>query len=192
MSEVARMLNNTGSMLPVHFSPDSATKALGTAETEVTVLQGKVDVARRDFDASAANVGRMPSSETGVVTLTQGSQISAKQSDAAVSAPVSLDSKQMTTLSTQVKITDNTFQKAVVIDPSSFGNNSSGSGGKGAEPVAHPALPIAATNLPAPPAITPNDIGIPGAINVNQVFNPLPVNTQGTLRHVHVVIVTGP
>ena len=74
-------------------------------KTEVTVLQGKVDVAKVGI-----------SQNTPSVQLTAGTQISS-QSPLNSGGMVKLNDVQMSTVSNTSKVADNTFTKAVTIEP---------------------------------------------------------------------------
>ena len=91
-------------------------KGLSAPKTEVTVLQGKVDVASAGPAAAAAPAH-----------LTAGSQMSTQVG--APSAVVKLNDAQMASVSTGSKVQDNTFTKAVTIEssPERSSNSSSSS-----------------------------------------------------------------
>lgn len=94
------------------------------ARTEITVIQGKVEVAK---DAPASDLkGRKLASPPQVVALTAGMQISSKQGDAQLARPVTLDTKQLASLAAVSKVQDNTFAKAVILDLSPSGNGMPG------------------------------------------------------------------
>jgi hypothetical protein len=87
-------------------------------KTEITVVQGKVDV-----NASVSN----PAPKT-TVSLTAGSQLTtgAGVPSTAPMAPVKISEAQMKTLTFETRIVDNTFAKAVTIEP--MNNNDQGQG----------------------------------------------------------------
>ncbi len=160
MKDIGRLLNHSEGALPPSGFSQAATQAQAGGSTEVTVLQGKVEVARKDFDASAnAAAGRTPASvngaagtaggggaNSGIVALSAGNQLTSRQSDggAALEKPATVDSGKLASLSSSVKTVDNTFQKAVTIDPASLASNppassSSGSSGNGGDKSRAPA-----------------------------------------------------
>jgi hypothetical protein len=168
-------------------SQDSKMKS----STEVSVLQGKVDVGKHDFNASATTSGRNPAS-AGIVSLTAGTQISTSLANSTLSAPKTMDAGQMKTIASESKVVDTTFQKAVVIENSSQngqGGRSPASSGAAPEAV-HQILASAEVPLPPAPPVRPADLNIPGALGPNQIFNQPAINTQGTLKKLRVVITT--
>ncbi len=201
MKDVNKLLKNSSGTLPPSSlaSKDASTKAT----TEVSVLQGKVDVGKNDFNASAATAGRNPAS-TGVVSLTAGTQISTGLGSATMAPPKTMDVSQMKAISTEAKVVDNTFQKAVVVEtPAANGNSGNGNGGQaqGRSPASSsgpgPAsegvqrvLASAEVPLPPPPNVRPADMNIPGSLGPNQIFNQPAINTRGTAKKLRVTIVT--
>jgi hypothetical protein len=203
MKDVSKLLNNRveGTLPPEKFADG---KKDDKALTQVSVLQGAVAVGKQDFNTSAAAAGRVPAS-SGVVTLKAGTQIQTGFSDKKVEAPKTMDAVQMKTMTTEAKVVDNAFQKAVVIEnpastasrdgrsPSSTtpGSSSGPSMNTGPAPDAiHQVLASAEVPLPPPPSIKPADLNIPGSLGPSQIFNQPAINTQGTLKRLHVVIVS--
>jgi hypothetical protein len=197
MKDVSKLLNNTSGALP----PSSLASSQGSdakASTEVSVLQGKVDVGKKDFNASAMSAGRTPAS-AGVVSLTAGTQISTSLSNATIAPPKAMDAVQMKAIATEAKVVDTTFQKAVIVEnpnPSSNGNGSQGrspasTGEHGFNPEGvHRDLASAEIPLPPPPNVRPIDLNIPGSLGPNQIFNQPPINTQGIMKRLHITITT--
>lgn len=203
MKDVNKLLKNSSGTLPPASlaSKDASSKA----STQVSVLQGKVDVGKNDFNASAMTAGRNPAS-AGIVSLSAGSQISTALGSSTLAPPKTMDATQMKAIATEAKVVDSTFQKAVIIEsPASNGNGNSTNNGNGQQQgrspasngsmgpssdAVHQVLASAEVPLPPPPNVRPSDMNIPGALNPNQIFNQPPINTQGTLKHLRIVIVT--
>lgn len=187
MKDVSKLLNNVSGALPPSSLASQGTDA--KASTEVSVLQGKVDVGKRDFNASAMAAGRAPAS-AGIVSLTAGTQISTNLSNATIAPPKAMDAGQMKAIATEAKVVDTTFQKAVIVENNS--SNSNGNGSQGRSPASvgdHGANPdgvhrvLASTDvpLPPPPNVRPIDLNIPGSMGPNQIFNQPAINTHGIL-----------
>lgn len=203
IKEVNKLLrNSSGTLPPAALASKEGDSAKGT--TEISVLQGKVDVGKRDFNTSAASAGRTPAS-SGVVSLTAGTQITTGVGASTLAAPKTMDAGQMKTLSTEAKVVDNTFQKAVVLEsPASSSSSSSNSGdskGSGRSPSStgssgpapegiQKVLASTEVPLPPPPTIKPTDLNIPGAITPTQIFTQPAINTQGALKKLRIVIST--
>jgi hypothetical protein len=195
MKDVSKLLNNSsGALLPANMvSKDSNVKS----STEVTVIQGKVDVGKKDFNAHATSEGRVPAS-AGVISLTAGNQISTSLSSNTLAPPKTVEANQMKAIATEAKVVDTTFQKAVIIEnPNSNSNNSSQGRSPASSSMSGPSpeavrqvLATTEVPLPPPPAIRPTDLNIPGALGPNQIFNQPAINTQGTLKKLRVMIVT--
>lgn len=125
-------------MTPPPGSPESKPGApkQEVAKTEITVLQGKVEVAQKPSELEKkANPG---AAAPKAVALTAGTQLVTTSADAAkgdkMEAPkiTKLDTTQLQQVSASAKVADNTFQNAVVIDTSAdSGSQSGGSQGKG-------------------------------------------------------------
>jgi len=93
----------------------------GEAQTVVTVFQGKVDVAAAP---KAKEEGKPAQKIAPVVSLTAGTQLSTGGDvPAAASQPVKLSETQLTALKVETKIADNTFAKAITIEPMSNESN---------------------------------------------------------------------
>lgn len=119
------------------------------AKTEITVIQGQVDVAKpvsKDDKKEGRTLANAPEK---VVSLTAGMQLSASggkgQGETQLSKPVVLDAKQLQTIAQVAKFNDNTFKVAVAIDPA----NGPGAGTPGG------------AVLPQLPEIAPPEIVIP-------------------------------
>ncbi|MFL5815315.1 MAG: FecR domain-containing protein [Bdellovibrionia bacterium] len=194
LKDVGKLLKNTSGTLPPAALASQEPNL--KSSTEVTVLQGKVDVGKHDFNASAMTAGRNPSS-AGIVSLTAGNQISTALGSAAITAPKMMDAGQMKTIATEAKVVDTTFQKAVIVENSNQGGQGSrspaSSGGPGLAPSPdgiHRVLASTEVPLPPPPPVRPIDLNIPGALGPNQIFNQPAINTQGSLKKLRVVITT--
>jgi hypothetical protein len=195
MKDVSKLLNHgsSGFIPPSVASKDSSIQST----TEVTVLQGKVDVGKKDFNASATTAGRNPAS-AGIVSLTAGPQISTSLANATLAPAKTIEAGQMKAIATEAKVVDTTFQKAVIIENTNSNSSSQGrspaSNSSGTSPMPEGVHRVLATTdipLPPPPPVRPSDLNIPGALGPNQIFNQPAINTQGTLKKLHVVIVTG-
>lgn len=154
------------------------------AKTEITVIQGKVEVAKED--ANKDKGGRKPSSSPQVVALTAGMQISSKQGDAQLAKPVTLDSKQLASLASVAKVQDNTFSKAVLLDVGQSKDQNGGPGGAGGIGEAtKKAIEGAIAAAPPPPVIRPDSFGGPKFDPTN--FGPR--NTTAGMRRLKVIVV---
>ncbi len=140
-------------------------------KTSVTVLQGKVDVAN--------STGSMPP-----VHLAAGNQLTT-QVGTPSGAVVKLNDTQMTTVSSNSKVSDNTFVKAVTIESApvqhastaaSNGNSSSGNssrspaeaGSSSSSGSASSSLAAVAVQIPTV-SVSFSEIGVPGAPGVATV-----------------------
>jgi hypothetical protein len=162
--------------------------------TQVTVLQGAVAVASHEPTSAAGNT-------SGAVVLTPGMQMQtnnfALSGQSGSSTPKTLDTSQMTALSSSTKIADLTFQKAVTIDPNQSSSSQnrdpassgSGSGSSTDNSISHSVITTTVA-LPPPPPVTPAALGVPGAFAPNTAITQTPVNPLGTPTRLHVVIVT--
>jgi hypothetical protein len=190
--EVSKLLHNSsGTLAPDHFAKNSGL----TGSTQVSVIQGAVDVGKHDFDARAMASNRTLSSPD-VIRLKGGTQASAILGANALSAPKALDASQMKTLSSEARVVDSTFKNAVVVENNSGNGRSPASNGSGSslqgptQEGLHRILASTDVPLPPPPPVRPADINIPGALGPNQIFNQPAINTQGTLKRLRVVITT--
>ena len=162
-------------------------------KAEITVLQGKVDV---------SNMGASHSSAP--IHLSSGDQLSTKPS-AGSPTTVKLSEVQMTTASSNSRVAENTFSKAVTIETgsdtrgpastNSSGNNSSTGSSSGSTAGSTPAAAAAAMANPAIASITTSvptvsipfsEINVPGAPSV--VNNPSPINQNNRSYHVTVTV----
>lgn len=191
MKDVGKLLNSgSGTLPPASLaSQGSAPKA----STEVSVLQGKVDVGKHDFNATAMTAGRNPAS-LGVVRLTAGTQTLAALNNATIAPPKVMDATQMKVIATDAKVVDMTFQKAVVVENNSSNSQgrspaSNGESGSGSEGI-HRVLASTEVPLPPPPNVRPIDLNIPGSLGPSQIFNQPAINTQGVMKRLHITIST--
>jgi hypothetical protein len=200
LKDVNKVVNHSSGTLPPAGLAGANSSGHGT--TQVAVLQGQVDVGKRDFNAAAYTAGRNPAS-SGVVTLQAGSQLITSHADGKVGTPQTMSAPQMNAISTEAKVVDNTFQKAVVIENASNHSSEEKSGDQGRSPASthdsgasvapeavHEVLASAEVPLAPPPAVKPADLNIPGALGATQIFNQPAINTQGTLKRLHIVITT--
>jgi hypothetical protein len=155
--------------------------------TQVTVLQGAVAV-------SSAQQGT--ASGPSIAVLTPGMQLQTNNfgsaSDQAVTPPKTLDSNQITALSTSTKVADTIFQKAVTVDPnqtSSQGRDPASTSGGSSDSSSHSIITTTVA-VPPPPVVTPSALGVPGAFSPSTAITQTPVNPLGTPTRLHVVIVT--
>jgi len=186
MDEVRHVILNPNKPLPVQAAPAASLGGANgelhsnrpeMAKTEITVLQGQVDVKKEVPKIE----GRAPSSikEEKVVSLTAGNQLVTKQGDVAPMKAVVLDTKQLASISKDIKVIDNTFAKAVVIDTSAT-----------SAPSAEVMHTVMSTAVVAPPAMTVSmgDVGVAGTFGVTQSFTQRPVNTGPVYRHLKVIV----
>lgn len=167
-------------------------------QTQITVLQGKVDVAKSDH-ALDGSLARGPAS-AGAISLSAGQQITAS-----ATAPMptqtqvtTLSTTQLSSLAATATVQDNTFSKAVVLNinttsaagPSNGGSSSPSGGGAGAPPGAAPGSGLAtlaelssavATNtVTAAPTVSLSQIGVPGTFGAANPAAPTPFVHTGT------------
>jgi hypothetical protein len=169
-------------------------------KTDVTVIQGKVDVAKAGIAVTSDPVH-----------LTAGSQITAQAG--VPNTIIQLNTVQMTTVANTSHVADNTFTKAVTIEntPEPKSSSTSNSGSTASNGSTHssdrkpadansssaPAAPLAgsvqsslagiAANAPTIP-VKFSDIGVPGAPSVQSAV--LPVAQQNKSSY-HVTVVVG-
>lgn len=201
MKQAASAIKSPGAPPPA--SAGSGGGAAPAAKTEVTVVQGRVDVEPPKPKDSA----RVPAAaKQAVVSLTAGKQLTTSTGDAAPAKPVALSASQMSEVKSTAKIEDNTFKKAIVLDMSggSSGGSNSGSGGGSsgsggasagggvgnltASIIADTiAAPSAAVSIPASAATA----GFAGTISATNILNgPPAVNLiAGGLRRVKIILV---
>ena len=196
MNEIRHVVMNPGKPLPVVPAipaglgkgalgrPDAprvpGLKALQpeAAKTEITVLQGQVDVKK---GLEKPKDGRAPSAvtEPKVVSLTAGTQLVAKQGDVAPMKAVTLNTKQLAAITQEVRVADNTFQKAITIDPAGMG------GAIGAETQAAVIAMMAAAPQPT---VLMSDVGVAGTFSVESSFTHKDEQTQTTNKNVKVLV----
>lgn len=193
-----------------------AAGAPSAAKTEVTVLQGKVEMAKQDSPnlGSGKSASAAVSKGTGSVMLTSGMQVASTQGDKQLAKPVLLDSSQLKSLSASAKVQDNTFTRAIVIDAPSndkqgsgqngasgreggFGRAPSSSGGFGSDGMESAAgeatreALASAIAVPFGPPVPVGDAGFAGTFGHNQVFEPKPrFNEQAGTHHLRVIVIT--
>lgn len=152
------------------------------ASTQVTVVQGRVDV-----EPKASTAGS-PQSLEKPVALTAGTQLTTQVGEAAAPKAVTVDAQQMTQLRETVKVQDNTFSKAVTVDPAAGGASGGGVGGE----VTRQAVTTAVTGaIQGAPALTMGSAGFAGTFGNNQTFTPVNQNflQAGMLRTITVNVI---
>ena len=160
------------------------------AETVVTVFQGKVDVASAPKPKIEGQAVSAPA--PAVVSLTAGTQLTTGASiPAAAVQPVKLTEVQMTALKVETKIADNTFAKAITIEPVSNNESSSNrspasEGGGNSAPGASPAIAMVPKDLPQ---IKPSDMPPPDVMGRPPVNNPF-TNINNGMKRLTVTIIT--
>ncbi|MCM2279188.1 MAG: FecR domain-containing protein [Oligoflexia bacterium] len=157
------------------------------AKTEITVIQGQVDVAKQASPDAARGPASAKAEPPKVVSLTAGMQLSAKQGDAPLEKPVTLDSRQLASVASVAKVNDNTFQKAVLIDVTPDKNQPAAASPLAGAGEATRAV-LASTPVAAPTFSMPNVLEfIPGAV-------PPPAqptfNTTAGMHKLRVIVVT--
>lgn len=177
MAEIRNIILNPNKPLPVSSAP----RAPEAAKTEIVVLQGQVDVKK---EAPRLADGRVPANfkEEKVISMTAGTQLVTKQGDIAPMKTVVLDQKQLASITRNIRVMDNTFSKAVVIDTANMQ--------AGAETIRAVVADIM-RDMPAPrpPIITEL---LPGGFNPNDAFINRPL--QGpAMRSLKIIVhkVTG-
>jgi len=183
-------------------------KAPATQQTQVTVVQGKVEVAAQPVPVMKANGSMAMAPTPKVIPLTAGMQITttgpvAGGAAAPALAPVKLDATQMQTLSASSKLSDNTFKMAVTIEPVASGGGSSNSGGDRSPSSTNGSsgsagIPSALGNVIAAAVGTGTSANLPTIdpkTIVNILSNPVappppPTVSPGTPVHLHVNITT--
>lgn len=167
---------------PTTAGKDGAAAKQPIAKTEITVIQGKVEVAKPE-----AASGRGPASaKPEVVALTAGMQISTKQTDTQMAKPVTLDNKQLASLASVAKVSDNTFTRAVVVDLGNNSGSSSGSNGGGYGEATLAAVTKALEVAP-PPAAPPTAGPLFPMPNLIDTPN---FNQQAGIKRLRVIVVT--
>lgn len=147
----------------------------GAAKTEITVVQGRVDVEQKPAAKSPGSAA--PKVET--VALTAGTQLVAKTDAVAPAKAVQVDTAQMAAITSSVKVQDNTFAKAVVVDTGNGGGS-----GEATKAVLGNAIIVSA----APP-INLSNMGFAGTFGVRDALGPAPINTSaGQLRTIKVFV----
>lgn len=156
------------------------------SETKITVIQGKVEVAKNAAMLSVPDKSRKPSSLGSIVALTAGTQLTSNTKDLIPSKAVSLNTSELSKISQSIKIVDNTFSKAVVIDVAATSAGAPGSGGgsksaAGGGELTQMAISTAVASATAVP-ISATDLGISGTFGVNNVLNQSNVTHLNNLR----------
>ncbi len=164
-------------------------------KTEITVVQGKVDVTAAPVPAAKVD-GKNAAAPAPVktVSLTAGTQITTGVGAPPMSAPVKLSETQLTALKVETKISDNTFAKAITIEPMSSSESgpnrspsSEGSGGASGGPAA--AGPVIAMVPKDLPQISVKDMPPPDVMGRPPIGNPF-TTVNSTMKRLHVTIVT--
>jgi hypothetical protein len=196
-NDLKQALKNAGSASLIQLKSDKNGKPKG--KTEVTVIQGEVAVGV-DKNDGAARI-QLP---TDAVGLTKGMQVIAKDGDLSLGKPVILDQKQLNVAVDSATVVDNTFTKAVVIDVPKPENGASGQSSGSRDPAsnaynsgtANAAAAVGAETLDAIKTTVSNTPApVLPPITFNQpvdVFNPIPVNTQGSMKNLRVIVVMPP
>lgn len=155
----------------------AAASGADAAKTEVTVVQGRVDVEPK-LAADAPKADLKP------VVLTEGTQLTTKATDVAPQATVKVDTAQMSEIRESAKVQDNTFSKAVVVDTSASGSVGGGEATKAA--MASAAMSGVALSAPASVGMS----GFAGTFGNNQTFQPMNVNflQAGMLKTISVQV----
>lgn len=97
-------------------------------KTEITVVQGKVEVNTAPVPVAKKDSESVSAAAPKTISLTAGTQLTtgAGVPSTAPMAPVKISEAQMKTLTFETRIVDNTFAKAVTIEP--MNNNDQGQG----------------------------------------------------------------
>ncbi|OFZ17726.1 MAG: hypothetical protein A2X94_15175 [Bdellovibrionales bacterium GWB1_55_8] len=175
MAQIRNALLNTGKPLSAQAAPAGQA---ATGKTEITVLKGQVDVRKEDLKV----LGRNPASDQKVISLMAGTQLVAKEGDAAPAKVVKLDVQQLAAVSRESLVLDNTFQKAVTID-SSVVDIGAGEATRGA-----------LSNVVSAPVTGPSsfgDTGFAGTFGVTSNFENRPVNNFPVSRNLRVTVKWG-
>lgn len=161
-------------------------------KTEITVVQGKVDVTAAPVPQPEKKNGvpaKAPEPKT--ISLTSGTQLTtgAGVSSASV-APVKVSESQIQALKVETKIVDNTFAKAVTIDPLSLSEARGSDQGRGPASGGESSLfnnVVAAINVGLPPVVTgpPPVIDVPG-VPVNPFQG---IGLKNNMKRVHITII---
>lgn len=165
-----------------------------TQKTEVTVIQGKVDVAAPAAPKAGENANAA-AAPVKTVSLTAGTQLTtgAGVAPGAAMAPVKLSETQLSTLKTETKIVDNTFAKAVTIEPmsTSDSDSNSNSGRSPSSQSSSSSSPLLALSIPPlPPVVVPTILDVPGFQQPSDVFAETSANTGSGMKNLRVTIIT--
>jgi len=146
-----------------------------SAKTEITVIQGRVDVEQKVSDKSGSGEAK----KAAPVVLTAGTQLVTKQEDKVPAKAVKLEAQQVAQIAQSVKVQDNTFQKAVIVD----------TGGKdsGAGEATRALIGTAMANVTIP-QITMGNAGFTGTFNAMDLTRGPGINYQAGLKNLTVVI----
>lgn len=156
-------------------------------KTEVTVVQGKVEV------KSEVMKEKTPVAKT--VTLTAGTQLSTGKGvdgKSFVSAPVKLNETQMKSLSLETKIKDNTFAKTITIEaPASGGGEANrGPSSEGSTNNALKTVLVSFTTNTLPTTTVPfSELGVAGTFGVQNIVTTVQ-NVPNGLKNLHINIIT--
>ena len=171
---------------------ESGKPAHDRPNTEITVLQGRVDVAKNiptNTRGLAADLKIQP-----VVSLTAGQKINASAETALPKQAIELNQLQQATLKSSATVVDNTFSHAITFTSEASEKKDSGAGGGQAmatvirETVAQAAAPQTAAAA-APAASASTNSGFIGTFGATTGLQPTPVVVPaGGLKHLRVVI----
>ena len=158
------------------------------AETVVTVFQGKVDVASAPKPKIEGQVNSAPA--PAVVSLTAGTQLTTGASvPASAAQPVKLTEVQMSALKVETKIVDNTFAKAITIEPMNSSNDSGANRSPASEGGGSSTGPVIAMVPKDLPQIKPSDMPPPDVMGRPAINNPFTTVNNG-MKRLTVTIVT--
>jgi hypothetical protein len=181
-------------------SPEAA-KGEAKQATTVTVVQGQVDMKATAVPVKEAGSNAAVAPAPKVVSLMAGMQMSTGGIGAAANVPVKLDPIQMKAIAVESKIADNTFSKAVTIEPM---KESSGSSENGRSPSSESGkAPSALANVLAMsagggtsggslPTIPPTQMPPPDVLGVPKPQDIFVNTTTSNLKHLHVTITSNP
>lgn len=152
-------------------------KTANTTPTQVTVVQGRVDVEPQQ----ATPQGAPAAAQQTPIALTAGTQLTTQPTEAVAVQPVAVAPSQMTQIKDAAVVKDNTFHKAVAIDPQA----ASATGGS----VTRLAVENAASGAAlAAPSLAVSSAGFAGTFGNQQTFTPVNQNflQAGMLRTITV------
>ena len=171
-------------------------------KTEITVLQGRVDVNQSLNKSLTSGTGGNLSP---TVSLNAGSQLTTSTGEIAPPKMVVLNANQLSVIGNAARVTDNTFSRATLIDTSNVGGDqqrgpaSNGPlGGDHLGPSPSDASNAVASALTSVPVVNANiptidiaNLGTVGAPSVGDVFNQIPNNIPTGNKTLRVKIIRG-